>query len=493
MTNNTKQFLLLIFGLSLITSNIFAMNTSDDDDTIEEVDFGFFKFKPVDRTKKNLAALEAEMGKHPKGSAAYLKAQAEHKLLEDEYRKTQSRLDNLQTKIDDIAIGIAGDYFKDQATLQSKLKLEQQRGLIDNMGQMARLKEIISNLKDPQNMQLALLFLLGATVVTVGGYYTIAITARQLEKYLNKPKFIRESSLGGISEGIRTLIYTMIHGDLPQPDLADMVFEPELESIAHKLVSDIALIKQYGLKYEKAIFHGPPGTGKTEFAKMLAQLSGLHYAICSAADIKEPEQIQELYDWAETSKGMIIFIDEIDVLLADRSKMTDLKKLDLINKWLSLTGSTSDKVMTIIATNFLSRLDSAARSRFSLELEFTLPGLTERIRMLKQKINKELAHDIRSYSHEGETVTVHLTIDPSINDDYIASIAQQMEHFSGRDIEQFIQSVKTAAYKTGKNIVTPEVINPLLRRKIAKVAKDKTIAKMQNSDDTEKIHRALIA
>jgi ATPase family AAA domain-containing protein 3A/B len=106
------------------------------------------------------------------------------------------------------------------------------------------------------------------------------------------------------------------------------------------------------------MFYGPPGTGKTLFAKKLAMQSGLEYAVMVGSDIAPlgPAAITELnkiFDWAENqTNGMILFIDEADAFLRNR-KGDDMSEYmrHCVNSFLYRTGSPSDKVILVLATN----------------------------------------------------------------------------------------------------------------------------------------------
>ena len=69
---------------------------------------------------------------------------------------------------------------------------------------------------------------------------------------------------------------------------------------------------------------GPPGTGKTMFAKGLAHHSGLEFAILTGGDIAPlgrdaVTEIHKLFEWAKTSrKGLLLFVDEADAFLQSR-------------------------------------------------------------------------------------------------------------------------------------------------------------------------------
>jgi ATPase family AAA domain-containing protein 3A/B len=106
------------------------------------------------------------------------------------------------------------------------------------------------------------------------------------------------------------------------------------------------------------MFYGPPGTGKTLFAKKLAIESGLEYAVMVGSDIAPlgplaVTEINNLFDWAEKQeKGMVLFIDEADAFLRDRNgnEMSEYMR-HTINFFLYRTGTPSEKVVIVLATN----------------------------------------------------------------------------------------------------------------------------------------------
>jgi ATPase family AAA domain-containing protein 3A/B len=106
------------------------------------------------------------------------------------------------------------------------------------------------------------------------------------------------------------------------------------------------------------MFYGPPGTGKTLFAKKLALQSGLEYCIMVGSDIAPlgplaVKELNKLFDWAEKQQsGIILFIDEADAFLRNR-KNTEMSEYmrHTINSFLYRTGSPSDNVIVVLATN----------------------------------------------------------------------------------------------------------------------------------------------
>jgi ATPase family AAA domain-containing protein 3A/B len=63
---------------------------------------------------------------------------------------------------------------------------------------------------------------------------------------------------------------------------------------------------------------GPPGSGKTLFARGLAQHSGLDYAVLTGGNIAPLGrnffmELHNLFAWAKTSRrGLLLFVDKVD-------------------------------------------------------------------------------------------------------------------------------------------------------------------------------------
>ena len=92
-----------------------------------------------------------------------------------------------------------------------------------------------------------------------------------------------------------------------------------------------------------------------------------------------------------------------------------------------------DGICTIAATNMLQALDTAVRSRFEEEIEFTLPTLEDRYKILKlytRKFPVKLAKDVN-----------------------LEVIAKQTQGFSGRDIvEKLLKNALHKAILSGEKV-----------------------------------------
>ncbi|OWZ24141.1 Fidgetin [Phytophthora megakarya] len=130
------------------------------------------------------------------------------------------------------------------------------------------------------------------------------------------------------------------------------------------------------------LLFGPPGTGKTLIGKAIASQSGATFFSISASSL--------------TSKWpSVIFIDEIDSLLTQRSSEENEASRRMKTEFLvQLDGAgtkAKDIILVVGATNRPQELDEAARRRFVKRLYIPLPSFEARLdlvsRLLKDNKN----------------------------------------------------------------------------------------------------------
>lgn len=116
----------------------------------------------------------------------------------------------------------------------------------------------------------------------------------------------------------------------------------------------------------------------------------MDYAILTGGDVVPLGRdgvtaIHKLFDWANSSrKGLLLFIDEADAFLVKRSSESISENLrSTLNAFLYRTGEKSNKFMMVLASNTPEQFDSAMNNRLDEMVEFNLPGLEERERLLR--------------------------------------------------------------------------------------------------------------
>jgi transitional endoplasmic reticulum ATPase len=143
------------------------------------------------------------------------------------------------------------------------------------------------------------------------------------------------------------------------------------------------------------LFTGPPGTGKTYLARIVACQAKADFFLISGPSIvskwvgDSEESLRRIFEAASRCERAVIFIDEIDSVAGQRGNDSHEASERLVAQLLTLMdGYDQDEggnVVVIAATNRIDDLDTALRrpGRFDWEIEFTLPSLSDRLGILK--------------------------------------------------------------------------------------------------------------
>lgn len=138
--------------------------------------------------------------------------------------------------------------------------------------------------------------------------------------------------------------------------------------------------------------YGPPGCGKTFIGEKLAEEIGWNYVYVHCSDVASPyihggqEKIAALFNRAKEQAPTIIFLDEIDALIADRSKHTNVSEYGEVNEFLTqLNNCSENHILVIAATNNPKAIDPAALRAGRLEIKMFVPApdLEERVQLFK--------------------------------------------------------------------------------------------------------------
>jgi len=144
------------------------------------------------------------------------------------------------------------------------------------------------------------------------------------------------------------------------------------------------LAKGLGLS---ALFSGPPGTGKTMVAGIIADELGLDlYQIDLSRIVSKyvgetEKNLGQVFDAAETGHSILLF-DEADSLFAKRGEVkssvdryANLEVNYLLQRMEQFSG------VSILTTNLESSIDTAFKRRLAFKLDFPMPEKEERARL----------------------------------------------------------------------------------------------------------------
>ncbi|MBX6360162.1 MAG: AAA family ATPase [Acidobacterium ailaaui] len=209
--------------------------------------------------------------------------------------------------------------------------------------------------------------------------------------------------------------------------------------------------QKYGVRIPNGmLLYGPPGCGKTFFAKCFAEEIGFEFMLLTPANLKSryvnatQENIAKLFEEAEKKAPIVIFVDEINELLPNREK-DDVHEMSksAVNEFLAQMDRIAEKGIFIIgATNFPHNIDPAAlrAGRFEKKIYFPPPDFEARKTMFEMYLRQR-------------------PLDFGIDYDHLAELT---EHYVSADIEFLVNEASRLALKTKSRIsmkILEEVIH----------------------------------
>lgn len=305
----------------------------------------------------------------------------------------------------------------------------------------------------------------GLTLLALGVYsakQSTLLASKFMEARLGKPSLVRETSRLNALDAFRHPIKTAKRLTSKAEDsLQGVVLEPNLEMRLREIAVATKNTKSNKGLFRNLLMHGPPGTGKTLFAKKLAMHSGMDYAILTGGDVapmgrEGVSAIHKVFDWSSTSRrGLLLFVDEADAFLRKRANeqiSEDLRAA--LNAFLYRTGEQSNKFMLVLASNQPEQFDYAINDRIDEIVNFNLPGLEERKRMIYHYFDKYLLN--------AGPGAKQIKLDKFDFVQKCEYLAQKTEGFSGREISKLIVSCQAGAYASEDGMLTEKMIGDKL-------------------------------
>ncbi|XP_029377264.1 fidgetin-like protein 1 [Echeneis naucrates] len=203
------------------------------------------------------------------------------------------------------------------------------------------------------------------------------------------------------------------------------------------------------------LLFGPPGTGKTLIGKCIACQSGATFFSISASSLTSKwvgegeKMVRALFAIARCHQPAVIFIDEIDSLLSQRTDGEHDSSRRIKTEFLvQLDGAATaaeDRILVVGATNRPQEIDEAARRRLAKRLYIPLPEAAARRQIVTNLMARE-----KNQLREQE----------------LESVVTAAEGFSGADMTQLcreaalgpIRSIQLSDITT----ITADQVRPIL-------------------------------
>jgi len=181
----------------------------------------------------------------------------------------------------------------------------------------------------------------------------------------------------------------------------DVVIPPEVERDLRSLIKllEPGYAERVGLEAPTGVLLiGPPGTGKTMIARLLATETGRSFYPITAADVlggvtgASVKKLSEVFNRAKEHSPSIVFLDEMDGLLPRNSGYLNQHDVQLVEQCLIEISQLEPEhnVLLVGTTNHIGHIDPRVLrgGRFSEKIEIGVPSAAGYNKLLRKYLRK---------------------------------------------------------------------------------------------------------
>ncbi|KAL8148352.1 hypothetical protein AgCh_005648 [Apium graveolens] len=219
------------------------------------------------------------------------------------------------------------------------------------------------------------------------------------------------------------------------------------------------------------LLFGPPGTGKTMLAKAIANDAGASFINVSMSTItskwfgEDEKNVRALFTLAAKVSPTIIFVDEVDSMLGQRTRTGEheaMRKIknEFMTHWDGLLTKPGERILVLAATNRPFDLDEAIIRRFERRIMVGLPSTESREKILRTLLAKEKVEQLD-----------------------FKELATMTEGYSGSDLKVLCV---TAAYRPVRELIQQERKKDLEKKQKTAEGKDADDAS-ENKEESDRV------
>lgn len=184
----------------------------------------------------------------------------------------------------------------------------------------------------------------------------------------------------------------------PKNRLSDMVLDAEMAEQLGRIMKEQkhhSRIREHGLSpRRKLLLVGPPGTGKTMTASVLAGELGIPLfsvrldALITKFMGETAAKLRQIFDAISDVRG-VYFFDEFDAIGSQRGLANDVGEIRrVLNSFLQMIESDQSHSLIVAATNHVEILDYALFRRFDDVIEYRLPSAPQATKLIQSRLGK---------------------------------------------------------------------------------------------------------
>ena len=190
----------------------------------------------------------------------------------------------------------------------------------------------------------------------------------------------------------------------PPEELTTFADVGGMEALKEEIRDTVGLVlehpddaERYGIDWNGILLHGPPGVGKTFFARAIAGEHGLNMIHVSTGDLvgslvgQSAQNIDKAFETALDNLPCLLFFDEFDSVAQRRDSTPDQESRRTVNQLLTSLEAHRDEreLVVMAATNSIEHLDPAVirPGRFDRHIRIDLPDEAARREIFETELD----------------------------------------------------------------------------------------------------------